>query len=51
MRILVVGANGQTGRRIGERLRNGPHEPVVMVRTSFDLLTGSTPIAEAPASL
>ena len=32
MRILVVGANGQTGRRIGERLRNGPHEPVAMVR-------------------
>jgi len=32
MRILVVGANGHTGRRIVDRLRAGPHEPIAMVR-------------------
>lgn len=32
MRVLVVGANGHTGRKIVERLREGPHEPIAMVR-------------------
>ncbi len=32
MRVLVVGANGHTGRRIVDLLRQGPHEPVAMVR-------------------
>jgi uncharacterized protein YbjT (DUF2867 family) len=32
MRVLVVGANGHTGRRILRLLRDGPHEAVAMVR-------------------
>lgn len=34
MRVLVIGANGLTGRRVVRRLREGPHEPVAMVRAS-----------------
>jgi uncharacterized protein YbjT (DUF2867 family) len=33
MRVLVIGANGQTGRRIVKRLQVGPHTPVAMVRS------------------
>lgn len=32
MRILVAGANGNTGRRVVRRLRDGPHEPLAMIR-------------------
>ena len=32
MRILVVGANGNTGTRVVHLLKQGPHEPVAMIR-------------------
>jgi uncharacterized protein YbjT (DUF2867 family) len=32
MRVLVIGANGKTGRRVVRQMRDGPHEPVAMVR-------------------
>lgn len=32
MRVLVIGANGLTGRRIVRLLEAGPHEPVAMIR-------------------
>lgn len=32
MRVLVAGSNGSTGRRVVRRLRDGPHEPVAMIR-------------------
>lgn len=32
MRILVIGANGSTGRKIVRILNEGPHDPVAMVR-------------------
>jgi uncharacterized protein YbjT (DUF2867 family) len=37
MRVLVVGANGHTGRRILRLLRDGPHEPIAMVRDPAQL--------------
>lgn len=32
MRVLVIGASGGTGSRVTRRLRDGPHEPVAMIR-------------------
>ncbi|AFG36712.1 SDR family oxidoreductase [Spirochaeta africana] len=32
MRVLVIGANGNTGRRLTEILAHGPHHPVAMIR-------------------
>jgi len=32
VRVLVIGANGLTGRRAVDRLRDSPHDPVAMVR-------------------
>ncbi|MEX2529195.1 MAG: SDR family oxidoreductase [Gemmatimonadota bacterium] len=32
MRVLVIGANGLTGREIVRLLRDGPHDPVAMIR-------------------
>ncbi len=32
MRVLVIGANGLTGRRTVRLLKEGPHEPVAMIR-------------------
>ncbi|TVP76597.1 MAG: SDR family oxidoreductase [Gemmatimonadales bacterium] len=32
MKVLVVGANGLTGRRLVRFLAHGPHEPVALVR-------------------
>lgn len=33
MRVLVIGANGKTGRIIVDLLAEGPHEPVAMLRS------------------
>ncbi|AKG75041.1 SDR family oxidoreductase [Salinicoccus halodurans] len=32
MRVLVVGANGQIGHQVAEKLKNKGHDPVAMVR-------------------
>jgi uncharacterized protein YbjT (DUF2867 family) len=32
MRVLVIGSNGKTGRRVVGLMREGPHEPVAMIR-------------------
>ena len=32
MKVLVIGANGNTARRLLSRLADGPHEPVAMIR-------------------
>jgi uncharacterized protein YbjT (DUF2867 family) len=32
MRVLVIGANGKTGRRVVRQMKEGPHDPVAMVR-------------------
>lgn len=32
MRVLVIGANGSTGREIVRLLRDGPHDPMAMIR-------------------
>lgn len=33
MKVLVIGAHGHCGRRIVERLKDGPHLPLAMIRT------------------
>ncbi|TVP54663.1 MAG: SDR family oxidoreductase [Gemmatimonadales bacterium] len=37
MRVLVIGANGKTGRIIVDRLREGAHDPVAMVRSEAQI--------------
>ena len=32
MRVLVIGANGNTATRLVRRLAEGPHDPVAMIR-------------------
>ncbi|MBS03730.1 MAG: NAD-dependent dehydratase [Gammaproteobacteria bacterium] len=32
MKVLVIGANGNTGQRLLRRLAAGPHDPVAMIR-------------------
>lgn len=32
MKVLVIGANGNTARRLLRRLAEGPHDPVAMIR-------------------
>ena len=32
MRVLVIGANGNTATRVVSRLAEGPHDPVAMIR-------------------
>jgi len=51
MRVLVVGANGHTGRRIVQLLRDGAHEPIAMVRDTtqvphFEELGVATVVAD-----
>ena len=36
MKVLVIGANGNTGTRVIRRLANGPHDPVAMIRNPAD---------------
>ncbi len=43
MKVLVIGANGNTGTRVVRRLAQGPHDPVAMIRdpahrATFDAL-------------
>ncbi len=33
MNVLVIGANGNTGQRVVRRLKDGPHDPLAMIRT------------------
>jgi len=51
MRVLVIGANGLTGRRTVQLLKEGPHEPVAMIRdpkqgTTFDKMEVDTVVAD-----
>ena len=51
MRVLVIGANGNTGRRVVRRLSGGPHVPVAMIRDpaqgpGFHRLNVSTVVAD-----
>ncbi len=51
MRVLVIGANGLTGRRTVQFLKEGPHEPVAMIRdpkqtTTFDKMEVDTVVAD-----
>ena len=34
MKVLVIGSNGNTARRLLRRLTDGPHEPIAMIRDS-----------------
>ena len=34
MKVLVIGSNGNTARRLLRRLIDGPHEPIAMIRDS-----------------
>ncbi|MDA0272527.1 MAG: SDR family oxidoreductase, partial [Proteobacteria bacterium] len=36
MKVLVIGANGNTGTRVIRRLANGHHNPVAMIRNPAD---------------
>jgi len=36
MKVLVIGANGNTGTRVIRRLANGRHDPVAMIRNPSD---------------
>ena len=51
MKVLVIGAHGNTGRRIVRRLAEGPHEPLAMIRAPaqravFDELGVPTVLAD-----
>ena len=51
MKVLVIGANGNTGTRIVQRLLEGPHDPVAMVRSAeqrgkFDVMGAPTVLAD-----
>ncbi len=51
MRVLVIGANGLTGRRTVRLLEEGPHEPVAMIRNpeqsdTFDQMGVATVVAD-----
>ncbi len=51
MKVLVIGANGNTGRRIVKLLSSGQHEPVAMIRSAeqaatFDALGVSSVVGD-----
>ena len=51
MKVLVIGANGNTGKRIVRRLVDSPHEPLAMIRTPsqramFDEMGAATVLAD-----
>lgn len=51
MRVLVIGANGNTATRLVRRLAEGPHDPVAMIRNpaqraKFDALGAPTVLGD-----
>jgi uncharacterized protein YbjT (DUF2867 family) len=51
MKVLVIGSNGMTGKRVVDLLRAGPHDPVAMIRNPdqrpvFDELCVPTVLAD-----
>jgi uncharacterized protein YbjT (DUF2867 family) len=51
MKALVIGANGNTATRVVKRLKDGPHEPLAMIRdpaqrVKFDDMGVSTVLAD-----
>lgn len=51
MRVLVIGANGQTGTRVVRRLADGPHDPLAMIRdgaqaSTFESMDVETVVAD-----
>lgn len=51
MKVLVIGANGNTGTRVVRRLAAGPHAPMAMIRDprqreTFDLLSVPTVLGD-----
>jgi uncharacterized protein YbjT (DUF2867 family) len=51
MKVLIIGANGNTAKRIIRRLVSGPHDPVAMIRSAqqrpeFDALGVPTVLAD-----
>ena len=51
MKVLVIGANGNTATRLLRRLAEGPHDPIAMIRTpdqrpKFDALGVPTVLAD-----
>ncbi len=51
MKVLVIGANGNTATRVITRMANGPHDPVAMIRNpdqraKFDALGVPTVLAD-----
>lgn len=56
MRVLVAGANGNTGTRIVRLLAAGPHQPVALIREAdqkpkFDAMEVETVVADLEESL
>jgi uncharacterized protein YbjT (DUF2867 family) len=51
VRVLVIGANGNTATRVVRRLKEGPHEPLAMIRNvehrrKFDEMAVPTVLAD-----
>ena len=51
MKVLVIGANGNTATRVVRRLKQGPHEPLAMIRnvehrSKFDEMGVPTVLAD-----
>ena len=51
MKVLVIGANGNTGTRVVQRLKESPHQPIAMIRNpaqrgKFDDMGVTTVLAD-----
>ena len=51
MKVLVIGANGNTAERVVRRLMDGPHQPLAMIRNpeqraKFDAMGAPTVLAD-----
>jgi uncharacterized protein YbjT (DUF2867 family) len=56
MRVLVIGANGLTGRLLVRKLKDGPHQPVAMIRdpdqqATFDAMGVPVAVGDLEAPL